>query len=489
MGEPSQDEVTHTQEYEKTYDDIFGDSDDEDEGVPMAVANATSAPTSTSSALGDDLFPSDDDNDNSPSGGRLSRLSRGGEKSGDKKKKKKKDKDKEKDKKKKKKRSSDGDGEDRSLEPRKRQRSAGSSSKNYKVEEKVSSGDAARDSGDEYDSEPELQRTEEDDKFIDENDDDDDLVKDYNTQTQQFIDDKPISHKKSGSSSSGGSSGGGASGKAKDPYSMTLESMKRRRGKELTDQQREGVTKSIIEKMDRAYAEDVASAQRGEVALAKIKLMPEVEKTVGIKTLQNTLLERNVLEVLKSWIEPRGDKSLTSLSVRTGVYKLLLSLPCQIDHLRRCAIGKTIYALRKHKQETAENKRLLKELIEKWSRPIFANQADSVRMDNQKMIQEAILNKSKSSPAEAEVIPKQFDISSARVADQGISRVRVPFGEGFMFTVQPESKVDKNSAREISVGATKSELLKRMQTNKKHSKKSVDGGRILHVELSGRNKK
>ena len=34
-------------------------------------------------------------------------------------------------------------------------------------------------------------------------------------------------------------------------------------------------------------------------------------------------------------------------------------------------IGVTIMALRKHPNETAENKRLLKELIEKWSRPIF----------------------------------------------------------------------------------------------------------------------
>ena len=34
-------------------------------------------------------------------------------------------------------------------------------------------------------------------------------------------------------------------------------------------------------------------------------------------------------------------------------------------------VGVTIMALRKHPNETAENKRLLKELIEKWSRPIF----------------------------------------------------------------------------------------------------------------------
>ncbi len=32
--------------------------------------------------------------------------------------------------------------------------------------------------------------------------------------------------------------------------------------------------------------------------------------------------------------------------------------------------------LRKHKAETAENKRLLKDIMDKWSRPIFAKSVD-----------------------------------------------------------------------------------------------------------------
>jgi hypothetical protein len=58
-----------------------------------------------------------------------------------------------------------------------------------------------------------------------------------------------------------------------------------------------------------------------------------------------------------------------------------------------------------------------------------------------------------------------------------------------MFTAQPDSKVDKNSAREISIGQVKGDLMKQMKNNKKTYRKSQDGGRLQSVELSGRNKK
>lgn len=39
-------------------------------------------------------------------------------------------------------------------------------------------------------------------------------------------------------------------------------------------------------------------------------------------------------------------------------------------------IGSTIVRLRKHRMETPENKKMLKEIMEKWSRPIFSKQVD-----------------------------------------------------------------------------------------------------------------
>lgn len=482
----SQKEMTHTQEYEKTYDDIFGSDDDDDDGPTPSASKASKG---SSGGAEDDIFGvSDDDDDEAPSSGRLSKLSRGSDK------KKKPKKDKEKKKGKKSKRDFDED-EDVTTERRKKRKS--SIEKDAAVTQKgnaSSSSDTKVDSGDEYDSEPEVVRTAEDDAFIDVNDDDDDLVKDYSGQDQKFVDDKPI-HRNKDKYTSDSMHERESSGKGKkDAYSKTLETMKRRRGIALTDPQKEKATEIIIQKMIRAQQQDEQAVQTGMPALAKLSLLPDVENTVGIKTLQHTLLERNILDVFKTWIEPRSDKTLPSLNLRSSMYKILLSLPCQIDHLRRCKIGQTVVALRAHKQETKLNKRTLKEIIEKWSRPIFSNDGESAPQDNQTMIQDAILNKSKMKQQELVAtgdgtVRKQFDLTQAKSSDQGASRVRVPFGEGFMFTAQPDSKVDKNSAREISIGQVKGDLMKQMKNNKKTYRKSQDGGRLQSVELSGRNKK
>jgi transcription factor SPN1 len=100
-------------------------------------------------------------------------------------------------------------------------------------------------------------------------------------------------------------------------------------------------------------------------------MLPAVRRLVMVKDMQHTLLEFDLLGVLKVWIEPRDDKSLPSLTVRQAVYDMLQRLPCQADHLKRSGIGKTIVVLRKHKSEIPANKTLLKAVMDKWCRPIF----------------------------------------------------------------------------------------------------------------------
>lgn len=466
MAGVSQEAMSHTQEYEKTFDDIFGESDDDEEVVMPQKATKKAQ---SSAVEADDIFADSDEEEAKPSRKRVL----GGSDS----KKRKKKGAKEEKKKKRKKQYDDGEGiedGDGGGKSRSKREKRDKGEEGGLPEENVGEDPGA------YDSEPEVERTAEDDAFIDANDDDADLVNDYNAQTQNFDD---------GKGNRGRDPTMVDGKKYKDEFTATMAGMRKKKAKQLTDTQIESAVGSIIEKMRKAHVDDESSLQAGEVALAKVTLLPVVEKTVGMRPLQNMLLERNILEVFKSWIEPRADKSLASLSVRSAVYKILLNLPCQIDHLKRCGIGKTVFGLRKHKQETLENKRLLRELIERWSRPIFANPND-LRQDTQALILEAYRQRKTTAPVEVSApVNVSFDPSKAKQKDSGASRVAVPHGEGYMFTVQPDSKVDKSTAREIKTSTTKTELFKRMQLNKKGNRRDGAGGHIQQMELSGRNKK
>jgi lysophospholipase L1-like esterase len=130
---------------------------------------------------------------------------------------------------------------------------------------------------------------------------------------------------------------------------------------------------------------------------------------VSMKALHNTLLEKDFLCYLRDWIEPKSSSVLPAISLRTAVYEMLLQLPAMTEHLKRgndkMPIGFVIVSLRKHKMETPENKRLLKELMDKWSRTIF-NKTDGLASEaflQNEEVKNAILRKYSEQPS-----PDQF---------------------------------------------------------------------------------
>lgn len=50
-------------------------------------------------------------------------------------------------------------------------------------------------------------------------------------------------------------------------------------------------------------------------------MLPTVKQLVALRPLQHTLLDYDILNVFKDWIEPRDAKTLPSLPVRTAIYE------------------------------------------------------------------------------------------------------------------------------------------------------------------------
>jgi hypothetical protein len=139
--------------------------------------------------------------------------------------------------------------------------------------------------------------------------------------------------------------------------------------------------------------------------------------------------------------------------------------------------------------ETPENKRLLKEIMEKWSRPIFAKSMDergfTANHSTDPEIRQALLAKYAAASSSSE-FPDQADAKSAATGtssrsvnmnmasvmsgavgeegtNQTFSRVKTPFSNGFLFTVQPQLKVlDKGNRMERTLGESRMKLFDKM---------------------------
>jgi len=373
------------------------------------------------------------------------------------------------------------------------------------------------DSGNEYDSGEDVMETKDDRNFIDGDDDFADIVKEYDEDNTEFNDEAPDEDYRGGKKSKKSHpSGGGAhlsSGinlKDQDPLSQTLAAMKNPKAMAQTDQQKDIMVEKLQIQMAKAVKLDNESFARQEPAVAKMQLLDTVRTTISMKPLHQTLLDKDILSNLRDWIEPRDANTLPALSVRTTVYELLMQLPCLPDHLKRSngekpPIGVVIVSLRKHKMETTANKRLLKELMDKWSRPIFSKSAD-VRVGSgagalptaeHPEVAEAIMQRYLSQSQRSSSQQSQGGGESSR-ASSGQSRVgfgsvlsgradsagssseagadgepkkapdlytraRTPYNTGFLFTVQPELKsIDKRNVMERSLGEGRMKLFKKM---------------------------
>jgi len=111
------------------------------------------------------------------------------------------------------------------------------------------------------------------------------------------------------------------------------------------------------------------------------------------RSLHDTLLDMNALEVVRNWLAPfpaedlstgrelpLAKRTLPNLTLRGKLYALLKAMPIMPEHLKnserggddtRPGLGKVSLMLLKHPGETADNKRMLQSLLEDWSRRIF----------------------------------------------------------------------------------------------------------------------
>lgn len=311
--------------------------------------------------------------------------------------------------------------------------------------------------------------------------------------------------------------------------------MKKRKTKELTETQKGDIAHDILHKMDKAFQDDRLLYEQQLPAINKLKLLPYIKKILLMKQLQSTLLEYDLLSVLKSWIEPIDKTSLVGLTIRTEMYHLLSILPCLTEHIKRSGIGKVLILLLKHKMETNENKQILRDIVEKWSRPIFGKSLDARSLDKRhkeklqtddeiqyiqqrnqqlKMSTSSLLsprnsnsnNNSSSSTntngnnssSSSNFTTRDEDItallsSKIETTNDVNERVRLPVSNGFLFT-NPIPKSTKTSSNSGGIMSSKKEndKGKRQDLTKSLKQLRSDSGkktfRIVQAAVSGRDK-
>jgi len=253
----------------------------------------------------------------------------------------------------------------------------------------------------------------------------------------------------------------------------------------------------LIHNMEEAYEEDKRLNQAQQPAYSKIKLLPEVERELKIKDKENTdsLLGRDILPVLRKWLEPLPDKSLPNVKIREVLLEYLERTQVEREQLKNSGIGKAVMFLWKHPGETPKNKKIAQKIIEEWSRPIFglsANYSDLRNYSNPISRPIRIDNSRNNETAPAKVnleAALESKSKSAKVGESNYSlHARIPQRMCFDFVTPPEPKVTKSETENMQQEAKRQamqfhKLNKHLQQMRKPTQKNI---RAIKPSIEGR---
>lgn len=259
----------------------------------------------------------------------------------------------------------------------------------------------------------------------------------------------------------------------------------------------------VMAELEVVAEEDAQLNLESKPAINKLKKLPLLTEVLSKKQLQPEFLDHGVLTLLKNWLEPLPDGSLPNINIRAAILKILTDFPIDLEHferreqLKKSGLGKVIMFLSKSDEETTSNKKLAKDLVDKWSRPIFNK---STRFEDMKNFDEdrvPFRRPSVKRPAnKASGMESRDDdldlaeFSQERKSGQSSSRQHASRPEAMPldFIVRPQSKIDPDEirarAKQVVQDQRRLKMQKKLQQLKAPKKKQLQATK-LSVEGRG----
>ncbi|XP_050376391.1 protein IWS1 homolog 1 [Argentina anserina] len=239
------------------------------------------------------------------------------------------------------------------------------------------------------------------------------------------------------------------------------------------------VVENIMADLEVTAEEDAELNRQGKPAINKLKKVSLLTEVLSKKQLQLEFLDHGVLTLLKNWLEPLPDGSLPNINIRAAILKILSDYPLDLEQydrreqLKQSGLGKVIMFLSKSDDETPSNRKLAKELVDKWSRPLFNKSTrfeDMRNVEEERPFRRPSVKKPASSGSGMESRDGDLDLdefSRERKSGQSSSRQLTsrPEATQMDFVVRPQSKIDPDEVRARGKQAMQDQ--RRMKMNRK----------------------
>ncbi|THH04013.1 hypothetical protein EW145_g5836 [Phellinidium pouzarii] len=131
----------------------------------------------------------------------------------------------------------------------------------------------------------------------------------------------------------------------------------------------------LREDMLRSAAEDDDANREKLPATSKLKLLPRVKDVLQKSSLAQSIMDNNLLEGVRRWLEPLPDRSLPALNIQAFFFEQLGKMDIDTNSLKESGLGRVVLFYTKCKRATSTISRMANELVSAWSRPIIKRSA------------------------------------------------------------------------------------------------------------------
>jgi hypothetical protein len=249
----------------------------------------------------------------------------------------------------------------------------------------------------------------------------------------------------------GENGGGGEGGAGEDTPLSYFDSIvkdlktKKQTKSELSTEEQKDVAVAFIYRMEAAADADVKAIQEKKPAVARLKMLGDVQAQVSKPRVAELLLNEGLLKVFNRWLAPEADGALPNVKLRTTLYGLLATLNVNEQYLENSrGLGKRVLAIWNDPSETLANKRLLESLIQKWMRPMLGLSTDYNKLSE--------LDEERG----MEILSRKHQLDAQKPArNYNPKRSMMPAPAKFDYAIRPQANRDHEDEAEEARDASK----------------------------------
>lgn len=138
-------------------------------------------------------------------------------------------------------------------------------------------------------------------------------------------------------------------------------------------------------RMEQAASADAGARERGEPAMSKLQLLPDVSALLNRGgAIQQSLVDpdNGLLDGIRFFLEPTApDGSLPAYNIQKDMFAVLPKLPIGVEELRGCKLGQVVLFYTKSKKPEPAIKRQAERLLRRWMGLILKRSDDYRQRD------------------------------------------------------------------------------------------------------------